>query len=350
MTSQWAVVGRLQENTNYQELFHQIYGIELATIPAPDPGATNAPPDVLAAFAAATQAISQFERSPAFSKFSSKFDYFLAGQTTLSSNEWRGYNLFQVKAGCSACHISDPGTDAQGNPTPPLFSNFTYHNLGLPRNSNIPGQPAPDLGLGGRSDIAALTNGAAQLGKHKVMSLRNIALTAPYGHNGVFTSLEQVVHFYNTRDVLGRVDSNTNAAFGVTGWPPPEVAQNINFSQMGNLHLTAAEEADLVAFLKTLTDNYPDSGGDPNVPPGTASPFASFAIPQIPVRLSLISRGTLLLSGRLGQSYQLQFAASLGVSNVWQSISNTRLLSAPLTITDTNAPLPHRFYRAQQLP
>jgi cytochrome c peroxidase len=65
-----------------------------------------------------------------------------------------------------------------------------------------------------------------------------------FGHNGYFKSLEDIVRFYNTRDVPG------------AGWPPPEVTMNVNTDELGNLGLTAAEEADLVAFMKTLTDGY----------------------------------------------------------------------------------------------
>ncbi len=130
--------------------------------------------------------------------------------------------------------------------------------------------------------MAAKSPAGTELGKHKVMSLRNIAVTAPYGHNGVFSSLEQVSHFYNTRDTLGTVASDTSPGFGVTGWPAPEVPQNVNVDELGNLGLTADEEAALVAFMKTLTDNYPSTGNDPNVPPGTPSPFASTPFPPFP--------------------------------------------------------------------
>jgi cytochrome c peroxidase len=78
------------------------------------------------------------------------------------------------------------------------------------------------------------------------MSLRNIAATPPYAHNGYFATLEDVVHFYNTRDVAD------------AGWPAPEVTQNVNTDELGNLGLTAEEEAAIVAFLKTLTDGYSD--------------------------------------------------------------------------------------------
>ena len=117
---------------------------------------------------------------------------------------------------------------------------------------------------------------------HKVSSLRNVALTAPYGHNGVFATLEEIVHFYNTRETLGRVTSDQDPGFGVTGWAPPEVAFNVNFDEVGSLNLSAVEEAALVAFLKTLTDKYPETGGDPNVPPGTPSPFQGTPFPPFP--------------------------------------------------------------------
>jgi cytochrome c peroxidase len=96
-----------------------------------------------------------------------------------------------------------------------------------------------DLGLGaGKNPL--VTDPDLQVGKFKVSSLRNIEITAPYGHNGFFATLEEIVHFYNTRDV--------------EDWPAPEVPQTVNRIELGNLGLTAAEEADLVAFLKTLTD------------------------------------------------------------------------------------------------
>ena len=89
------------------------------------------------------------------------------------------------------------------------------------------------------------------------MSLRNIAITPPYGHNGVFKNLEQIVHFYNTRDTLGKVRDNNDVKFGKKGWPEPEVEINVNDSELGNLGLTVDGEKAVVAFLKTLTNDYP---------------------------------------------------------------------------------------------
>ncbi len=109
-----------------------------------------------------------------------------------------------------------------------------------------------DPGLGGflanqpNPDWAAMA--AENMGKHKVPTLRNVAKGPGKGfpkafmHNGVFKSLEEVVHFYNTRDV--------------EDWPDPEVAANVNTDELGNLGLTADEEAAIVAFMKTLSDGY----------------------------------------------------------------------------------------------
>jgi len=284
MPSKWAVVTRLKEDPRYRVLFKNIYEIDLEHIAEHEnASATQTPPPaVFAAYDAMTKAIAAFEKTRAFNRFTSKFDYFLAGQVELSVKEQRGFELFNGKAKCAACHITEPGIAPDGSVQPPLFTDFTYDNIGLPRNVNIPGNPEPSLGLGGRSDIAARDSAGGDIGKHKVMSLRNIAITAPYGHNGVFKTLEQITHFYNTRDTLGFVADNKDPGFGVSGWPDPEVTQNVNRDELGNLGLTATEESELVAFMGTLTDGYPDWGRDRNVPPGTPSPFIQMPLPPFP--------------------------------------------------------------------
>ncbi len=214
-----------------------------------------------------------------FNKFNSKFDYYLAGKTSLTSLEQQGFNLFKGKAKCATCHKIDVTIDNNGATRPPLLTNFSYHNNGLPRNVNIPNNPEPDLGLGGRTDIAL----NSEIGKHKVETLRNIELTPPYGHNGVFKTLQEVVHFYNTRDVLQQVADNNSSGFGKTAWSAPEVKDNLNTIQVGNLRLNVNEEKAIVAFLKTLTDDYPIWGNDSRVPNGTASPFnVNAIIPKSP--------------------------------------------------------------------
>lgn len=276
MPNEWAVVSRLKENPDYKRLFWQVYQVDLNTVPHIKTALFNeqTPESVKAIYHKMAVAIAEFEKSSAFNKFNSKFDYALAGKTQLSPVEKQGLVLFNDKAKCSACHISEAGADEKGRVTPPLFTDFTYDNIGLPRNVKIPGNPRPDLGLGGRPDIKTRDPNGDELGKHKVMSLRNIALTAPYGHNGVLATLEQVVHFYNTRDTLGTVADNQSPEFATTGWPAPEIGKNVNHDELGNLGLTANEEKAIVAFLKTLTDDYPEWGKDPLVPPGTPSPFA----------------------------------------------------------------------------
>lgn len=281
MPSRWAVVTRLQENADYVAAFKHLFGLDLQAIPAYQQNQPE-PPGVQESYNAMAEAIGAFEKSRVFNKFNSKFDFVLAGMTAFTPVEARGLQLFNNKAQCSACHVSETGIAPDGSVFPPLFTDFTFDNLGLPRNVNIPHNPDPDKGLGGRADIVKRDPNGEQVGKHKVMSLRNIALTPPYGHNGVFKTLEQIVHFYNARDTLGKVPDNNDPGFGISGWPEPEIPQNVNTDELGDLQLSAAEEAALVAFLKTLSDDYPEWGGDPNVPPGTPSPFADTPFPPIP--------------------------------------------------------------------
>ena len=101
---------------------------------------------------------------------------------------------------------------------------------------NPQGAAFVDLGLGG------VLNDVAENGKFRVPTLRNVALTPPYMHNGVFASLREVIEFYNSRDI------NPTQ-------PAPEVSENVN-RRIGNLGLTPAEIDDLTAFLNTLTDGY----------------------------------------------------------------------------------------------
>jgi cytochrome c peroxidase len=194
-------------------------------------------------------AIAAFESSGRLNRFTSKYDFYLAGKARLTPKELKGLDLFNNKAGCAACH---PSTVGPYHPTHALFTDFSYDNLGIPLNDKIPYEfrvkfsvDEPwDYGLGGRSDIRANDpNYADQIGKHKVSTLRNIAKTAPYGHNGFFATLQEIVEFYNTAGISGL-------------WPAPEVDQNVNRTELGDLGLTADEVDALVAFLHTLSDGY----------------------------------------------------------------------------------------------
>ena len=101
------------------------------------------------------------------------------------------------------------------------------------------------------------------MGKHKVPTTRNVALgpeglVKAYGHHGYFKSLLGIVHFYNTRDVLPRCPGAyaESEALAASCWPAPEVPENVNTAELGNLGLSPDEEAAIVAFLKTLSDGY----------------------------------------------------------------------------------------------
>lgn len=181
-----------------------------------------------------TKSIEVFERSGQVSPFTSKYDLFIAGKTELSEQEMRGLNVFvnSKKGNCAACHSIDPDP-LYGKV---LFTDFSYDNIGLPVN---PAQQTgiPDLGLG------ITKNDPNENGKFKVPTLRNIANTAPYFHNGLFKTLEEAVEFYNRRDI----DPALNQ---------PEVSANVNRDELGDLRLSDAEVQDLVAFLKTLSDGY----------------------------------------------------------------------------------------------
>ena len=198
--------------------------------------------------------LAAFERSPAVSPFSSKYDRALAGAATLTMLEREGFAVFVGKGRCAACHPS-AGRRA-------LFTDFTSDNIGVPPNPEN-----PELGRSpGFVDpgIGAVDGRASQAGRFKVPTLRNLTRTGipgatrAYMHNGMFKSLEQVVHFYNTRDVLPSCDQLPDPEIGVNCWPAPEVAANVNRTELGNLGLTRHEEIALVAFLRTLDDAAPN--------------------------------------------------------------------------------------------
>lgn len=240
------------QNAKYAPLFLSVFG-------------ADALDDADIAFDYMAAAIAAFERSCQVTKFSSKFDRFWyacrkAGidpstimypppanlPKGLNKTELKGLALFNdpAKGKCSGCHLLTEGPGG----TPPLFADFTYDNLGIPVNPLLAGN-STDYGLGGflETDFASSSplvgdpNYAAQYGKFKVPTLRNVVRTPPYGHNGYFATLTEIVDFYNTRD-LG-------------GWPAPEVPENVNDVELGNLGLSDEEVDAIIAFLRTLTDS-----------------------------------------------------------------------------------------------
>lgn len=222
-TDERSVIEKIRKS-EYVQLFEQVFGKDTLN-------------DTAKAYDKAAQAIAAFENTSSFNRFTSKYDYFLAGRVALSEQEQKGLQLFEDenKGNCAACH-----TSKTENGSPPLFTDFTYDNLGVPSNPEIlalKGADFIDVGLGKTVDSAA------ESGKFKVPSLRNVEKTAPYMHNGFFSDLKEVVNFYNTRDVDNK-------------WPAPEVAENVNADELGDLKLTDEEVDAIVAFLRTLTDGY----------------------------------------------------------------------------------------------
>lgn len=227
-------VVRRVSKSDYSTLFLDVYG----------PGAFD---DAEAAYDMIAEAIAAFEMTDELNQFSSKYDFYLSGEVELTTQEAFGLELFDdpAKGNCAACHPSEPGPGGE----PPLLTDFSYDNLGVARNPDNPfyyiseefnpdGINFIDYGLGG---VLGLPE---EMGKVKVPTLRNIAVTPPYMHNGAHTTLHAVIDFYNTRDVPG------------SGWPPPEVPENVNTDELGDLGLTASEVDAIVAFLGTLTDGF----------------------------------------------------------------------------------------------
>jgi len=207
-------------------------------------------------FRAITSAIASYEQGPEFASFDSKYDYFLNGKVELTAKEKLGLELFEAedKGNCAACHPSQKDS----HPAGPLFTDFSYDNLGQPANKNLAfynmdalynskGQDYIDLGLANNPHI---NNAHEEKGKFKVPSLRNIAETGPYLHNGIFSSLKEVVEFYNQRDVEAKKSALQQR------WAKAEVSDNINREELGDLKLNDTEVEAIVAFMKTLTDGY----------------------------------------------------------------------------------------------
>jgi cytochrome c peroxidase len=223
-----------------------------------------------AAFAAIARSIAAYEASAEVNRYASRFDRHLAGEAVLTEQELAGLKLYEDKALCAECHVLDRGPRGE----PPLLTDFTYDNLGVPRNPANPwyaqaafnpdGAAWLDQGLGATlaADPAYVSYAEGLMGAQKVPTLRNITkritpdTERAYMHNGYFKTLEGVVHFYNTRDVLPACagDMTEAEAMAAKCWPAAEFPQTMNKDELGNLKLTEAEEADLVAFLKTLDD------------------------------------------------------------------------------------------------
>lgn len=237
MPDKASVVARLQEDAGYVTAFKALFG---AGIWESDD----------AAYDAMTQAIASFESTPLFAPFDSKYDRYLRGEAELTAEEELGRVLFtsQQFTNCNLCHQLRPSPIAPDE----TFTNYEYHNIGVPVNAAaraVNGATGPDTGLLSNPAVDA----ASAAGRFKVPTLRNVAVTGPYMHNGVFQDLRTVVLFYNKYNTTNP-DRQINPETGKT-WAMPEIPQNLSVMELTEGPVLDDRRIDaLVAFMKTLTD------------------------------------------------------------------------------------------------
>jgi len=256
-------------DSDYADLFEEVWG----------PGSLDWENDIDGTYERIARSIAAFERSTEVNPFSSRFDTFWHKAKSvgkdlesidesnweeykdlgLEDDEVEGFMLFVTKGKCAECHVLTPGPNGE----PPVFTDFTYDNLGAPRNPENPFYSMPeewnpegkdwvDKGLGGflESTEEHAQYASTNYGKQKVPTLRNVDLrpsedfTKAFLHNGYFKTLKDVVHFYNKRDVEGE------------NWPPPEISANVNKDELGDLGLDEREEDLIVLFMKALSDGF----------------------------------------------------------------------------------------------
>ena len=261
-SSRKAVIEKIQ-NGAYADLARDLFGKDVF-----------ADPD--SAFGKISQAVAAFESSERFHPFASKFDDFLRGREKLTPLEAKGFALFMntKKGNCVACHV---GEKKSHEPRDWLFTDFSYDALGAPRNTAIPANADAqtiDLGLcrdkthvGAAAHVLAAAPRGFDVdslcGAFKAPSLRNVAITGPYMHNGVFTTLREAVAFYATRDTDPAHWYPKDGANAVLKFDdlPKKYHANVNVKEVPydrkpgrKPRLDDAEIDAIVAFLETLTD------------------------------------------------------------------------------------------------
>lgn len=232
------LVERLKENELYLKAFKDVFGEDVFA-------------DTDGAYHAMTQSIAAFEKTDLFSPFDSKYDRFIRGEVKLTKQESLGESLFfsQQFTNCNSCHQlkAFPGSYKE------TFTNYEFHNLGVPVNkalraANGKGDDFVDHGLLDHPEV----NDEKQDGKFKVSTLRNVAVTGPYMHNGVFKDLRTVVLFYDKfNNPTRKINPET-----VQPWDVPEVNKNLALEEeeFSGPALKDSEVDALVAFMRTLTD------------------------------------------------------------------------------------------------
>ena len=278
-----AVLDRLQKSP-YAEDFRKLFG----------PAIFN---NAELAMSEALFALARYQlEDPAFHPYDSKYDYYLAGQAVLTDEEARGLKLFEDpnKGNCSSCHIDKPSIDGM---FPPALTDYQFEAFGAPRNKEILANRNPhyyDLGLCGpmRTD---LKTAGAYCGLFKTPTLRNVATRKVFFHNGVFHSLDDVMHFYVERetDPARWYPRRKDGTIDVYNDLPKRYKKNVDTAdapfdrKAGDAPaLNAAEIKDIIAFLGTLTDGYtPTAAGGPAATPSAASTSAATTPPVTSVAL-----------------------------------------------------------------
>lgn len=244
MPDQASVVARLQENPDYITAFQRFYGDAVFD-------------DVTTAYHSMTEAIAAFERSETFASFDSKYDRSLLDSNDPDyyfydplSKSAAGKALFfsQQFTNCATCHQLHPvGSKRE------MFSGFEYHNIGVPVNEAARLANGSSVGFVDEGLVANdAVSDTAQRGKFKVPTLRNVAVTAPYMHNGVFRELKTVIQFYE--QFHSGSPFTTNPETGEP-WAAPEVDENISLAELEEGRALDENEVEaLVCFLRTLTD------------------------------------------------------------------------------------------------
>ncbi len=229
---------RLREETTYVDAFERLLGA----------GSLASPDAALHSFGTAVAA---FEATAEFSSFDSKYDRYLRGEATLTRDEELGRRIFfSSLSNCGRCHLVDQRENQEGE----LFTGFEYYNIGVPANVRLReanGSPRGSVDAGLAANPAV--TGTGHDGKFRVPSLRNVAVTPPYMHNGVFRDLRTAIRFYN-RFLVDNDASRSNPETG-RPWGEPEVAATIEHELLGEGQpLSDTRVRQLEAFLRTLTD------------------------------------------------------------------------------------------------
>ncbi|MCB1752160.1 MAG: c-type cytochrome [Gammaproteobacteria bacterium] len=235
------VVRRVKANPLYKESFEHLYGIDIFERRGED----NTTPPAYIAFG---KAIEAFEHTGEFAPYDSKYDRFLKGEYDMTILEDLGRTLFfsNNNVNCSSCHKLKM-EDAEKEP----FTNHEYRNIGVPANPELLalGQAKPGFIDHGLLENPAVSDKKYD-GKFKNPTLRNVAVTGPYMHNGVFKELRTVIAFYDHYNNPGR---KLNPETGKS-WRQPEVPATVDKKELKAQPLTDRKVDALVAFLKTLTD------------------------------------------------------------------------------------------------